>query len=141
MDVEYLNYLYYRSVDMEDNLVDERVGMFSEYINGISFWGSGLGKYSHNALIFDMPSIADCEYIRLLNELGLFGAFLFFGIIVSSYVRLFKNKKLYSYEMVCISFFLAAMIGATPLESVSQQPFLLWYCVGRSQLKICYDKC
>lgn len=141
LDQDLVNYIVQRSIEKEDNLIEERTQMFDSYINTISFWGSGLGKYSHNALKYDMDSITDCEYIRLPNELGIFGMSTFFIIIIVSYISLFKRKNFYCFEMLIISFVLVAMIGATPLEVTAQQPYLLWYCIGRTQMRLYYDRC
>lgn len=129
MDDTYIEYILNRSTD--EDIVDKRISMFDEYIKTISFFGQGLGKFSHNAMKYDMPSIGDCEYIRLPNELGLFGLSIFFVIILLTYLSLIIKRKMFCFEILCISFFLVAMIGATPLESSTQQSFFLWFCLGR----------
>lgn len=131
MDESYIDYILNRSINSDENLVDKRIEMFDVFIETISFWGSGLGKYGHNALKFDMPSIADCDYIRLPNEIGIFGMVLFLIIVTLGGISMLKKKKLFCFELMCISFYLVAMIGATPLENATQQSFFLWYCLGR----------
>ena len=141
LDQDLITYIMDRSINKDDNLIEERTKMFDSYLKTISFFGGGLGKYSHNAIKYDMDSIADCEYIRLPNELGIFGSFIFFIIIFISFISIFKRNRFYGFEMLVISFVLIAMVGAAPLEMASQHPILLWYCIGRTQMKEYYDRC
>jgi len=132
-DKYYVDYIVGRVTGSEDGMIEDRVNLFEKYISSISFWGDGMGKYSHNALLYDLPSITDCEYIRTPNEIGIFGMILFLLIALLSFLRLIKKRKILCFESFCLAFFLLAMIGATPLEVSQQQPFMLWYCIGKIQ--------
>ena len=128
-DESYIEYILNRSIDSEDNLIESRFGMFSSFWD-ISLFGDGLGRYGHAVLLYNMKSITDCEYIRLMAELGIIGCLIFFIIYLKSIFIAFRYKIL-MFEFLILLFNLAAMIGATPLENLSMQPFLLWYCIGR----------
>ena len=133
MDEEYVTFVIERSTESEDGMIEDRINLFEEYISSISFLGDGFGKYSHNAMLYDMPCISDCEYIRTPNEIGIFGMGLFLFIALSSFSLLTNRNRLLCFESFCLAFYLLAMIGATPLEVSQQQPFLLWYCIGKAQ--------
>ena len=135
MDKYYLDYILQRFTSNDDGLVEDRVNLFKDYIPTISLLGDGFGKYSHNAMFHDLPSITDCEYIRTPNEIGLFGMGVFILIVVSSLIVNYKKGRKYSFESLIVLFFLIAMVGATPLEVSQQQPFVLWYCLGKMQNK------
>ena len=130
LDSSFIDYIKYRSVDSDENIIAKRFGLFSDFLKNISLLGEGLGKYGHSAILFNMPSIADCEYIRLPVELGIMGFFNFMFIILFALFRGFNNIKKYSVETFVVSFYLLAMIGATPLEMTVQQPFMFWFCIG-----------
>lgn len=125
-----LDYILNRSVDKEDNIVDERFALFSHFFN-VSFFGTGTGSCGHAAYFATGSGITDCDYIRLFVELGIFGSFVLLLIFLLSIIRALRYYKIYFFELSVILFYLAAMIGATPFENYSMQPFLFWLCVGR----------
>lgn len=129
-DARFLDYVLNRSIYSKGNIIEERFSLFSSFWK-LSIFGEGLGKYGHAALMYKEPSIPDCEYIRLMAELGIVGYLLFFLIYASLLLRAFFLRKFLLFEYCILLFFLAAMIGATPLENVAMQPFLLWYCLGK----------
>ena len=135
MDKYYLDYIIGRITDYEEGIVEDRLNMFDKYISSITFLGEGLGKYSHNAMLHDLPCISDCEYIRTPNEIGIFGMGILMIIIFSSLITNYNKGRKYSFESLCVLFYILAMIGATPLEVSQQQPFMLWYCLGKLQNK------
>lgn len=138
-DSGFVDYVLKRSVDSDDNMVSERFKMFAHAFNP-SWFGEGFGKYGHAAyFVYDMKTICDCEYMRLVNELGFIGTSLFALVYMRAVMTAFKYIKYYMFEFAILLFFLLAMIGATPLENGPMQPFLLWYCMGRvynSRLRI-----
>lgn len=136
MEKEYVDYLLNRSVNHEGNIVDERIDLFSKHIKTISFWGAGLGRFSHNAIEYGYDCISDCEYIRTPNELGIFGTCIFLSIAgLSIFKASARNRSILSFEVMCVLFYLLAMIGATPLEGPGQQPYMMWYCLGKMQFR------
>ena len=52
-DAGLVEYIMSRTVDKNDNLVTERVNLFSQYINSISFLGTGFGMHSHYLVTMD----------------------------------------------------------------------------------------
>lgn len=138
-DADFVDYVLSRSVQSDENIVNQRFEMFGSFWN-VSFLGEGLGKYGHAALGYNKLSITDCEYIRLMAELGIMGCAIFFIIYLKSIFRAFIYRKALLFEFCIISFFLASMIGATPLENQSMQPFLFWFCMGRINSPILIKK-
>ena len=136
MDKDYVDYILERFTENDDGIIEDRVNMFTDYVETITFFGEGLGKYGHNALLFhDMPCISDCEYIRTPNEIGIFGMSIFIMLVLSSLIYNYSKGRKYSFESFCVVFYLLAMVGATPLEVSQHQPFILWYCLGKMQNK------
>ena len=130
-DSDFVEYVLGRSIESDENIVEQRFGLYQRFW-GTSLFGEGLGKYGH-AAVFEThtASITDCEYIRMMSELGIVGCIIFGLIYVKAMWKSFFNIKVYFFEFCMLSFYLAAMIGATPLENGSMQNFLFWYCVGR----------
>lgn len=135
MDKYYIDYLVQHFTDSEDSIVEDRINMFKDYVSSITFFGEGLGKYSHNAIFYNMACISDCEYIRTPNEIGIFGMGIFLMISFFPLFINYKQGRQFNYESFFVIFFLLAMVGATPLEVSQQQPFMLWYCLGKMQNK------
>ena len=131
-DAGLVEYIMSRTVDKNDNLVTERVNLFSQYINSISFLGTGFGMHSHYLVTMDMKgAITDNDYIRLLNEVGILGALTVFAIIIYSLRRAFMNINSYFIEFCILLFLLVAMVGADPLEVPGLHTEVYWYCMGR----------
>lgn len=130
-DTDFVDYVMNRSVDSDDNIIEQRFELFKSFWK-ISFFGEGLGKYGHAVYwLKNQFSVTDCEYIRFMAELGIAGCFIFFLISLKSLLKAFKYRKYFLFEFCILLFFLIAMIGATPFENSSMQPFLFWYCLGR----------
>lgn len=130
MDSELLDYIKKRSVDNDDDLVGDRFGMYSYFLK-VSLLGDGMGRYGHSAFYLTGKGVTDCEYIRILAELGIVGC-AFLAMIFIKALRIgYSYIKTYFFEFCVVAFYLAAMIGATPFENYSMQPFLFWFCVGR----------
>ena len=130
MPTEFVDYVLNRTINEEDGLIKERILLFEDFFKYMSLLGYGLGRFGHNALIYDMPSITDCEYLRIICELGFIGLTIFFIIYFTVIYKGFKIIKNNFFVFFCLGYYLAAMIGATPLEAISQHSFLIWYCLG-----------
>lgn len=135
MPQEFIDYVVDRSVDQDGGLIKERVLLFNSFFKYISFFGYGLGRFSHTALEYDLPSITDCDYLRLLCELGFCGLIIFFNIIFLVIAKALKNIRRSFCDVFIVGYFLMAMIGAAPLSSINQHSFLFWFCVGHLVLK------
>lgn len=144
-DAEFIDYVINRSVGYEgdEGMVEDRVALFGGYIDGISFFGEGFGKYGHAALKYKMPSITDCDYIRISCEIGIFGlsvlSFIFLVSLLKG-VRIFHKVPV---ETLIVAFYPMAMIGAAPMYVTYMHPCVLWFCMGRIGLLYhvyCCDK-
>lgn len=136
MSDEFLYYVTQRSTEHKGSIVDERFSMFSYFLQYISFCGQGLGRFGHAALQFNLRSCCDCEYIRILAELGYIGGLLILSPIIYAIIQGFRHLHLTFFETFVLLFFPFAMIGAAPLEEKSQHCYLLWFCVGHIITKI-----
>lgn len=138
LDKYYFDFVLERFTNNNNGIVEDRVNMFKDYVSSITLFGSGLGRYSHNAEFHNLDYISDCEYIRTPNEIGIFGMSIFVFIVLISFISNYNRGRKFSFESLIVLFFLLAMVGATPLEVSQQQPFVLWYCLGKMQNK--YDR-
>lgn len=129
-DQTYIDYVLNRTFNSDTNIVAERIETFSSFWN-VSLFGDGLARYGHDVLQFNMKSITDCEYIRMMAELGIVGCFILFFIFYRTIKRGLEFRKNFFFEVNVILFYLVAMIGAAPFETLAMQPFLFWYCMGR----------
>ena len=127
---DFLEYIVNRSTEYEGNLVEDRFEMFSKRYIYISVFGNGLGRFGHAAAYRNLPSVHDCDYVRILCELGFVGSFLLLYTILYIIGHGLKNLDKSFFEIFASVFFLFAMLGAAPLESTSQHCFLLWFCLG-----------
>lgn len=131
LDDGLIDYILDRSVNSDSNIVTDRIGLYEKRISTISFLGDGLGYCSHFSRNFTNNMISDCDYLRILNELGVLGFSILLLIIMTSLVYGCKNFKTNLYETCIIIFLLFAMIGAAPLELLTLHPYMYWYCIGR----------
>ena len=132
-DMNLMDYIVNRTVNKENNLVEERWLQYAKFFNTITPLGSGIGSLSHVMLDHTRRTINDCDYLRLLNEVGLVGFSLLSIIIISSIVKGIKNYKIYFFEVNVLIFMLISMLGANPLEVDQLHPMMYWYCMGRIQ--------
>lgn len=115
-----------------DQLVSERLSMFQYWIDKpFPIFGDGFGRYSHEALTFNLPAITDCEYLKIIHETGVIGLILFMIIIIRSLVNGIRYSNCYLFEMLIVIMYSIAMIGADPISSDLMQPWFFWFCVGR----------
>lgn len=115
----------------DEGMVEDRFALFEDSIRRISLFGEGFGKYGHAALDYKMPSITDCDYIRLPCEIGVLGFLILAIIFVVSLLRgvLIFHKVLV--ETLVVAFYPVAMIGAAPIYVTYMHPCMLWFCMGR----------
>ena len=130
IDNNFLDYIVNRSTGYEGNIVEDRFEMFSKGYAYISVFGNGLGRFGHAAVYRNLPSVHDCDYVRILCEFGFIGSLLLLITILYIIGQGFKNLDKSFFDVFAAVFFLFAMLGAAPLESTSQHCFLLWFCLG-----------
>lgn len=131
IDERTLEFMLNKGEDSSDiwNLITERIGSSIISVNGIIL-GQGLGRFGHQATELNLPAITDCDYFRVIAELGIFGLFIFILILLKSIARYFKYKEHLRFELCVVLFYAASMIGAAPLEVQNQMPFMLWFTIG-----------
>lgn len=143
MPQEFVQYVIDRSVEQDNGLIKERILLFEDFFKYISFIGYGLGRFGHMALEFNLQSITDCDYLRVLCELGYLGLFILLIILCTALFKGFINLRRCFCDFFIIGYFLASMIGAAPLLSINQHSFLLWFCIGHivqtSQYKLRHE--
>lgn len=139
----YFIYKYFLSdyVILLENIV-ERSSEISQAVGERSFtwtyafqdltfiFGKGLGSVGHKAIGFSKILIADGNYFKMIGEIGIFGTFLFFAILISSFwngIKDFKNKYLDLGIIFCICL---VGIGSNIFTFQSIAP-IFWYAIGR----------
>lgn len=135
LDVDFVEYVLNRSVNYEGNMVGDRFAMFDRFFNGLSFFGSGLGRYGHGAVEMGYWGIPDSDYIRVTAELGFFGVSFLLAMCAYTLLTGIKIFKYAFFEICTLCFCLIAMIGAAVWELGTLQPFLYWFCIGHIQSK------
>lgn len=131
IDQDLIQYILNRSVNNESNMVSDRIGLYSKWLDDITFLGKGLGFSSHFARVFnDNNMISDCDYIRILNEEGLVGISILTIIFATILIIGIGKLRHHFFEYSIVIFLLVAMIGAAPLEHLPLHPYMYWYCIG-----------
>ena len=108
---------------------DQYQSLWSNWTN--PFLGQGMGSGGAIARIAGLPGASDANYMKILYENGVVGAFLFLGIILPTLMRVFKNAKRYYVELHIIVFFLFAMIGSNSLCISIYYSVIFWFAIGR----------
>ena len=132
MEKDFLDYVLNRSVNSNSNLIVDRISLYWHFFSNISLGGDGLGSHSHTIRFFAWKEmISDCDYVRILRELGIVGMLLVVIIFSLPLIKNMKRIRLYFFEYNVIFFLHLSMIGATPLEHLPLHPYIYWYCLGR----------
>lgn len=111
-------------------------GRSKQYENVFSIWdspflGNGLGSASSVARQYGFKGVTDGEYVRILVETGIIGFSLFVFIVVSSFLKAYKELKYYLMEFLVILFYLGACVGANALSLHTIIAPIFWYSLGR----------
>ena len=131
VDSDLIDYILGRSINSESNIVTDRFGIFQDYLSTISMFGEGLGSFSHFARFFGKHYVSDCEYIRIPNEIGVFGFTLLLIILLTIFHYGVRNFRFCFFEVSVMLFLFIAMIGAAPFEHLPLHPYFYWFCMGR----------
>lgn len=131
-NAEYIEFL----IDKFDFLTgedDDFVKMRYELMEAkVSFFGDGAGRHNIWADDYVMEtSLRDGEYQKLLQEVGLFGRFLYVSFFVLALLKCMINYRYMLFEFSVISFLLVSMIGACSLSTVDKSPMLFWLVIGQ----------
>ena len=94
--------------------------------------GEGYGRYSRLAYyMYDMPSIADGEYMKVLSEQGVIGLSILLVMLFIGWVKSFIESKSLYLEFCLLSMLFVCMIGANPLSTYDKHCFLFWMALGQ----------
>lgn len=114
------------------SFLSERLGLYKDFQSmPVTFWGDGIGRYSHLAYQQNKLAITDCQYIQTLHETGYFGLIGYILLFIYLIVNGMRNIKLNIFEIGVLIFYLIAMIGANPLSNQGIHTIFLWICCGR----------
>lgn len=132
---DFVEYILNRSINYDGNVVGDRFGLFEDFLENLSLFGGGLGRYGHGAVAEGFSGIPDCDYIRIPAEIGFSGLAILMFICVYSISKGLLIFKYCFFEVVCLSFAIVSMLGAATWELGTLQPFLYWFCIGHIQSK------
>lgn len=132
IDIELLNRFLMKldAVNNYSDFLEARANIFGD-LPDISFWGDGLGRYSHMAYNMGKQAITDHQYLKILHECGIFGGLGYGIIIIKSITNGIRHYKNNTFELGVILFFLIAMAGANCLSVSQEQSAIFWLCCGR----------
>jgi len=92
--------------------------------------GKGLGSVGHKAIGLSTKLISDGNFFKMIAEIGIFGSFIFFMILISSLYKGFKEIK-NNYLDIGIIFCVSLIgIGSNIFTYQSVVP-IFWYAIGR----------
>lgn len=131
MDMESIMFLldkFEMATDSGGDFYEKRATLF---VADETLWGDGAGHHAIYAEQYNLESIRDTCYQRLLQELGYVGLILhlfLFGCIV---VKCLRHYKYLGFELSVMVFLLLSMIGADPLATPDKHCFFYWLIIGR----------
>lgn len=139
----YIIYKYFLSdyTVLLENLV-ERSSEISQAVGERSFtwtyafqdltfiFGKGLGSVGHKSIGFSKILIADGNYFKMIGEIGIFGTFIFFAILISSFWNGFKDLKNKYLDLGIIFCICLIAIGSNIFTFQSIAP-IFWFAIGR----------
>lgn len=133
IDTDVIDFVKEKYVVFFDSLdfAGERISMYDEFKKiSISFFGDGIGRYSHLAIFMGKPGITDQQYLRALYEQGIFGLTMYFILFLVILLRGFRHYRIHFFEVFVVLFYLIAMMGANCLSQFDQHNIILWLCCG-----------
>ena len=139
----YIIYKYFLSdyTVLLENLV-ERSSEISQAVGERSFtwtyafqdltfiFGKGLGSVGHKSIGFSKILIADGNYFKMIGEIGIFGTFIFFAILISTFWNGFKDLKNKYLDLGIIFCICLIAIGSNIFTFQSIAP-IFWFAIGR----------
>ena len=100
--------------------------------------GDGVGRHDLHADKYNPDtSIRDGEYMKIIQEQGYIGLWLFLLLLTVCLMVCVGNFKILSLEMCIIIMLLICMIGANPLSTIDKHSIIYWLAFG--QIARCYD--
>ncbi len=111
--------------------VGERSFTWTYVFQDLTFiFGKGLGSVGHKAIGFSKILIADGNYFKMIGEIGIFGTFIFFAILISSFWNGFKDLKNKYLDLGVIFCICLIAIGSNIFTFQSIAP-IFWFAIGR----------
>lgn len=111
--------------------IDERSFAWAYVFQDFSFvFGKGLGSVGHKSIGFSKILIADGNYFKMIGEIGIFGTFIFFAILILSFWNGFKDLKNNFLDLGIIFSICLIAIGSNIFTFQSIAP-IFWYAIGR----------
>ncbi len=111
--------------------VGERSFTWTYAFQDLTFiFGKGLGSVGHKSIGFSKILIADGNYFKMIGEIGIFGTFIFFAILISSFWNGFKDLKNKYLDLGIIFCICLIGIGSNIFTFQSIAP-IFWYAIGR----------
>lgn len=94
------------------SFLSERLGLYKDFQSmPVTFWGDGIGRYSHLAYQQNKLAITDCQYIQTLHETGYFGLIGYILLFIYLIVNGMRNIKLNIFEIGVLIFYLIALLS------------------------------
>ena len=125
------SYLTYKfdSVSSESSLLSDRLFLQeADY----SWFGDGVGRHSIDASKFEGGApMLDGEYMKMIQEQGFIGLFIFFLLVVFSLIKAIRHYKYLYFEFWLILMLLICMVGANALSTGDKHPFIFWLAFGQ----------
>lgn len=112
---------------LKDDRNEQWISAFKNYQNLIL--GEGFNIAGHAAIKHGMPSIADGEFFKIIYELGILGAGLFYGFAMATILRGLKNIEKYAVETPVAIGFIVCQYGANTFE-MTNIIILFWFSAG-----------
>lgn len=128
-DVEVLISKVNQIGDQGNDFVKERLFLQE---SGSSLFGGGYGRFNAIAYYkFEMPTIPDGEYMKIISEQGYIGLVLMVTPIVLGVIKALFHFKHLGFELFVLLMLLVCMIGADPLSTSDKHCFLYWLALGQ----------
>ena len=113
------------------SFLSERADLFSHfYDKKITFWGDGLGRYSHVALSKGLPAITDHQYLKIVYESGIWGCLGYGLIIIISLIHGALKWRENLFPLTIMGMYIMAMAGANCLAVSEEHAGIFWLCCG-----------
>ena len=132
LDADVLSYMLqkFESVaDSGDSFLQER---FFLQAQSFTLLGEGFARYNVFAYYhYNMPSIADGEYVKIIAEQGFIGLVLVLGMFIAGALKAFINFKDLFLELCILIMLFICMIGADPLSIFDKHCFIFWLALGQ----------
>lgn len=144
LDETRLDFIFSKFTELNerDNFIEDRANIFDNMHDvPISILGDGLGLYSHTADSMGLKHyITDQGYMKMIYETGIIGSVLRIIIIATCFLKGFRYKRIYYFEITVIIMIMVSLFGANSLSSMQMHNIIFWICCGRINNNILLEK-